>query len=264
MSQKSSRGLEASISAPRKTISTSFPPTPPAASETIPQSFPFAANPSLAVEPTTVTQRNTQLIPTAPSPSRASTSLSSGSSSFSQSKGAVAGVSVALILSLFVVLYIIARRIKRRQELSIYQRVIVERNPWITIRVAQTSSEVVNVCCKKKEFLKKDERSGNRSPAARVFLLTTLIIYVSLAAASTTGSICIRFHLSDEANILVKILGDGLRKTVPHRGAPGVSSHAEREASFGSLADISRVIVYDARGSGGSDPQPPYTLGGRP
>ncbi|KAJ7159296.1 alpha/beta hydrolase fold protein [Mycena crocata] len=70
-----------------------------------------------------------------------------------------------------------------------------------------------------------------------------------------------QFQLSDGANIVVKVLGDGPGKPllIVHHGAPGLSTHTEPEASFGFLADTFRIIVYDARGSGASDLQPPYT-----
>ncbi|KAJ7284701.1 alpha/beta hydrolase fold protein [Mycena rebaudengoi] len=69
------------------------------------------------------------------------------------------------------------------------------------------------------------------------------------------------FRLSDGANIFVKVLGDGPGKPllIVHHGAPGLSSHEEPEASFKFLTDTFRIIVYDARGSGASDLQPPYT-----
>lgn len=69
-------------------------------------------------------------------------------------------------------------------------------------------------------------------------------------------------QLSDGTNIFVKILGD----PSPHRpllivlhGAPGLSTHAEPEDSFGFLSTKFRVLVFDARGSGSSDMKQPYT-----
>ena len=67
--------------------------------------------------------------------------------------------------------------------------------------------------------------------------------------------------MDDGARLWVKVLGDdpGKPLLIVHHGAPGVSSHLEPEGSFGFLADRYRVLVFDARGSGVSDLQPPYT-----
>jgi len=46
---------------------------------------------------------------------------------------------------------------------------------------------------------------------------------------------------------------------IVHHGAPGLGSHAEPLASFGPFADEYRVIVFDARGSGQSGGNPPFT-----
>lgn len=46
---------------------------------------------------------------------------------------------------------------------------------------------------------------------------------------------------------------------IAHHGAPGLGSRAEPKASFGPLADRLRVVVFDARGSGASDGEPPYS-----
>ncbi|OAA44995.1 alpha/beta hydrolase fold protein [Metarhizium rileyi] len=77
--------------------------------------------------------------------------------------------------------------------------------------------------------------------------------------AGTQGSLV---QLSDGARLYVKILGDNDRSKqllVVIHGAPGVSDHRESEASFEFLSSRFRVLVYDARGSGRSDPKGPYT-----
>lgn len=68
--------------------------------------------------------------------------------------------------------------------------------------------------------------------------------------------------LSDGARLYVKLLGgsDTLKPLlIVLHGAPGLSTHAEPEASFGFLKSRFRVLVYDARGSGISDQKQPYT-----
>jgi proline iminopeptidase len=67
--------------------------------------------------------------------------------------------------------------------------------------------------------------------------------------------------MDDGAKLWVKVLGDDPAKPllIALHGAPGVSSHLEPEASFGFLANRYRVLVFDARGSGVSDLQPPYS-----
>ncbi len=42
-------------------------------------------------------------------------------------------------------------------------------------------------------------------------------------------------------------------------GAPGLSDHREPEGAFGFLHSRFRILVYDARGSGISDREGPYT-----
>ncbi|MEU6716591.1 alpha/beta hydrolase [Nonomuraea sp. NPDC046802] len=57
----------------------------------------------------------------------------------------------------------------------------------------------------------------------------------------------------------VEILGDGEETIIAHHGAPGLGSLAEPKASFGRLADAYRVVVFDARGSGRSGQNGPFT-----
>lgn len=72
-----------------------------------------------------------------------------------------------------------------------------------------------------------------------------------------------RVTMSDGASLFVKLFGsdDDLNKplVITHHGAPGLSSHREPESTFSFLQSKFRVLVYDARGSGISDLQPPYT-----
>lgn len=67
--------------------------------------------------------------------------------------------------------------------------------------------------------------------------------------------------MSDGCKINAKILGDAPNKPlmIAHHGAPGLSSYAESEASYGIFADIFRVLVFDMRGCGDSDKQEPFT-----
>ncbi len=44
-----------------------------------------------------------------------------------------------------------------------------------------------------------------------------------------------------------------------HHGAPGLGTHATPKRAFAPMADAFRVVTWDARGSGASDPVPPYT-----
>jgi proline iminopeptidase len=60
--------------------------------------------------------------------------------------------------------------------------------------------------------------------------------------------------------LLVETLGpEGAPVLVAHHGAPGLSSHAEPRDSFGRLADTFRVVLFDARGSGESEGNPPFS-----
>ncbi|MEV4018884.1 alpha/beta hydrolase [Nonomuraea angiospora] len=57
----------------------------------------------------------------------------------------------------------------------------------------------------------------------------------------------------------VEVLGDGEETIIAHHGAPGLGSLTEPKASFGRLADAYRVVVFDARGSGRSGQNGPFT-----
>ncbi|NEE00330.1 alpha/beta fold hydrolase [Phytoactinopolyspora halotolerans] len=59
----------------------------------------------------------------------------------------------------------------------------------------------------------------------------------------------------------VELLGDDPQAPllIAHHGAPGLGSKREPLAAFGHLADIFRVLVFDARGSGKSGDTPPFT-----
>lgn len=69
--------------------------------------------------------------------------------------------------------------------------------------------------------------------------------------------------LSDGARLVVRLLGDSGDRSKPLlialHGAPGLSSHLEAQSTFSFLTPRFRVLVYDARGSGESDLQPPFT-----
>ena len=58
----------------------------------------------------------------------------------------------------------------------------------------------------------------------------------------------------------VEIMGaDDAPLLIAHHGAPGLGSLAEPRASFGQLSDTYRVLVFDARGSGQSEGNGPFT-----
>ncbi|MBE1593354.1 alpha/beta fold hydrolase [Nonomuraea angiospora] len=57
----------------------------------------------------------------------------------------------------------------------------------------------------------------------------------------------------------VEVLGNGEETIIAHHGAPGLGSLTEPKASFGRLADAYRVVVFDARGSGKSGQNGPFT-----
>jgi proline iminopeptidase len=58
----------------------------------------------------------------------------------------------------------------------------------------------------------------------------------------------------------VEVLGpEGAPVLIAHHGGGGIGSLAEPKATFGTLADRFRVIVFDARGCGRSEGIPPYS-----
>lgn len=58
----------------------------------------------------------------------------------------------------------------------------------------------------------------------------------------------------------VEVFGDDdAPLLITHHGAPGLGSLAEPRATFSPLADTYRVVVFDARGSGQSDGEPPFS-----
>lgn len=69
--------------------------------------------------------------------------------------------------------------------------------------------------------------------------------------------------LSDGARAVVRLLGDSGDRSKPLltalHGVPGLSSHLETESAFSFLTSCFKVLVYDARGSGESDLQLPFT-----
>jgi proline iminopeptidase len=81
-----------------------------------------------------------------------------------------------------------------------------------------------------------------------------------MAESKTTTS---NVFMDDGIRLNVKVLGDEPYTNKPLlivlHGAPGLSTLAEPEASFGFLSDLFRVLVYDGRGSGASDLKGPYT-----
>ncbi|MCU1606513.1 MAG: diguanylate cyclase [Modestobacter sp.] len=80
------------------------------------------------------------------------------------------------------------------------------------------------------------------------------------AAPHTTLSEKHRRHSIDSVMDHFEHVGDpGAPVLIAHHGAPGIGSRSETKGSFGALADTYRVIVFDARGSGESSDNPPYT-----
>ncbi|AWS42226.1 alpha/beta fold hydrolase [Streptosporangium sp. 'caverna'] len=62
------------------------------------------------------------------------------------------------------------------------------------------------------------------------------------------------------AQLNVEVLGDeGAPVLIAHHGGGGIGSLAEPKSTFGPLADLFRVIVFDARGCGLSEAAPPYS-----
>ncbi len=62
------------------------------------------------------------------------------------------------------------------------------------------------------------------------------------------------------ADLRVEVLGDeGAPVLIAHHGGGGIGSLDEPRATFGPLADLFRVIVFDARGCGRSEGVPPYS-----
>ncbi|MEO7745430.1 MAG: alpha/beta hydrolase [Actinomycetota bacterium] len=62
------------------------------------------------------------------------------------------------------------------------------------------------------------------------------------------------------ADLFVEVMGDeGAPVLIAHHGGGGIGSLEEPRATFGPLADLFRVIVFDARGCGRSEGVPPYS-----
>lgn len=62
------------------------------------------------------------------------------------------------------------------------------------------------------------------------------------------------------ANLNVEVLGEeGAPVLIAHHGGGGIGSLAEPRSTFGPLADMFRVIVFDSRGCGLSEAVPPYS-----
>lgn len=58
----------------------------------------------------------------------------------------------------------------------------------------------------------------------------------------------------------VEVMGpDNAPVMIVHHGAPGLGTLAEPKASFGPLSDVYKVVVFDARGSGQSEGNGPFT-----
>jgi proline iminopeptidase len=64
----------------------------------------------------------------------------------------------------------------------------------------------------------------------------------------------------NENDLEVEVFGaDDAPVLIAHHGAPGLGSRAEPRATFAPFADTFRVIVFDARGSGASEGNPPFS-----
>ena len=62
------------------------------------------------------------------------------------------------------------------------------------------------------------------------------------------------------AQLNVEVLGpEGAPVLIAHHGGGGIGSMAEPKSTFGPLADLFRVVVFDARGCGLSEGIPPYS-----
>jgi proline iminopeptidase len=60
--------------------------------------------------------------------------------------------------------------------------------------------------------------------------------------------------------LAVEVFGDeGAPVLIAHHGAPGLGSRAEPRATYEPFADTFQVVVFDARGSGESEGNPPFT-----
>jgi len=73
------------------------------------------------------------------------------------------------------------------------------------------------------------------------------------STVQTEDGVHLRVKIHDQDSKIAKPL------LIALHGAPGLSTLAEPEAAFSFLAGIFRVLVFDARGSGGSDLTGPYT-----
>lgn len=61
-------------------------------------------------------------------------------------------------------------------------------------------------------------------------------------------------------NLNVEVLGpQDAPVLIAHHGGGGIGSLAEPKATFGPLADMLRVVVFDARGCGASEGRPPFS-----
>lgn len=63
------------------------------------------------------------------------------------------------------------------------------------------------------------------------------------------------------AELYVEVIGRGANKPVliAHHGGGGIGSFHEPKATFGPLADLSQVVVFDARGCGISKGEAPFS-----
>jgi len=69
----------------------------------------------------------------------------------------------------------------------------------------------------------------------------------------------VRLRINDN-DLEVEVFGaDDAPVLIAHHGAPGLGSRAEPRATFGPFADTFRVIVFDARGSGVSEGNGPFS-----